>query len=297
VSDGQNGIFAVGTPAHVYLELELRPSASARDLVRAMNGVPELSATTSGINLVTGYRPELWRSLEPEGLPRELTGFDHEIRGAEGFVMPATQHDAVAWLAGSSADALFDAARSFLQAVGATASVVEETSAWSYHHDRDLTGFVDGSENPSLLEAPSVALIPEGRPGAGGTVLLLQRWTHDGSKWDALDVPTQERVMGRTKSDSTELSPRPPYSHVTRTDQDRFGDVFRRNMPFGSVTSHGTMFVGFSCEQSRLARMLDSMAGIPDGHRDDLTRYTTPVTGAYYFVPSVDALRRVSGGP
>jgi porphyrinogen peroxidase len=295
VSDAQNGIFAVGTAAHVYIELDLRPAVPGRDLVKAMNAVPELSATTSGINLVTGYRPELWRILEPAGVPADLAGFDHEIRGAEGFVMPATQHDAVAWLAGSSADALFDAARRFLRAVEPVASVAEETSAWSYHHDRDLTGFVDGSENPSLLEAPSVALIPEGRPGAGGTVLLLQKWTHDSSRWEALDVPSQERVMGRTKSDSTELSPRPPYSHVTRTDQDSFGDVFRRNMPFGSVTNHGTMFVGFTCEQSRLARMLESMAGIPDGHRDDLTRYTTPVTGAYYFVPSVDALRRVTG--
>lgn len=297
MSDAQNGIFAVGTPAHVYLELDLRSSVLPRQLVRAMNGVPELSATTAGINLVTGYRPELWRTLEPDGLPRELAGFDHEIRGAEGFAMPATQHDAVAWLAGSSTDGLFDAARVFLRGMEAVASVAEETPAWSYHHDRDLTGFVDGSENPSLLEAPSVALIPEGLPGAGGTVLLLQKWTHDGSKWEALDVPSQERVIGRTKPDSTELSPRPPYSHVTRTDQDSFGDVFRRNMPFGSVTNHGTMFVGFSCEQSRLARMLDSMAGIPDGHRDDLTRYTTPVTGAYYFVPSVDAVRRVCGGP
>jgi porphyrinogen peroxidase len=297
VTDAQNGIFAVGTSAHVYLELNVRSSAGARDLVRAMTGVPGLTATTSGVSLVTGYRPEMWRSLEPEGLPRDVSGFNQEIRGAEGFTMPTSQHDAVAWLAGSSPDALFDAARRFLQAVDSVASVAEETSAWAYHHDRDLTGFIDGSENPSLLDAPSVALIPEGRPGAGGTVLLLQKWTHDAAKWEALDVPSQERVIGRTKLDSTELDPRPPYSHVTRTDQDSFGNIFRRNMPFGSVTNHGTMFVGFSAEQSRLARMLESMVGLPDGHPDELMRYTTPVTGAYYFVPSVDALRRVSAAP
>jgi porphyrinogen peroxidase len=296
VSDTQNGIFAVGTSAHVYLEFDRRSSAEARDLVRAMTGVPELTATTSGINLVTGYRPELWRSLDPEGIPSNVAGFNQEIQGAERFVMPATQHDAVAWLAGSSADALFDAARRLILGVGAVGSVAEETSAWAYHHDRDLTGFIDGSENPTLLDAPSVALIPEGQPGAGGTVLLLQKWTHDAAKWESLDLASQERVMGRTKSDSTELSPRPPYSHVTRTDQDSFGDIFRRNMPFGSVTNHGMMFVGFSCEQSRLARMLDSMAGLPDGHRDELTRYSAPITGAYYFVPPVDAIRRV-GAP
>ena len=97
--------------------------------------------------------------------------------------------------------------------------------------------------------------------------------------------------MGRTKSDSTELDPRPTDSHVARTDQDDFGNVFRRNMPFGTIRQHGTMFVGFSPDQSRLSRMLESMAGRVTGERDALTRYTTPITGAYYFVPSVDDLR------
>ena len=297
MSDAQSGIFAVGTSAHVYLELDRKGSTKPLDLVRAMTSVPELTETTSGINLVTGYRPELWRALAPDGLPAELAGFNQEIRGAEGFTMPATQHDAIAWLAGSSADAVFDAARRLLQATETLATVGDETSAWPYHHDRDLTGFVDGSENPSLLDAPGIALIPEGHPGQGGTVLLIQKWTHDSEQWEALDVASQERVMGRTKADSVELSPRPAYSHVTRTDQDQFGNVFRRNMPFGSVTRHGTMFVGFSCEQSRLARMLESMAGVPDGHRDDLTRYTSAVTGAYYFVPPVDGIRKVTGAP
>ena len=96
--------------------------------------------------------------------------------------------------------------------------------------------------------------------------------------------------MGRTKDDSTELDPRPEDSHVARTDQDDFGHVFRRNMPYGTVHEHGTMFVGFAASQEPLQRMLESMAGI-GGPRDALTRYTTPLTGAYYFVPSVDAIR------
>ena len=97
--------------------------------------------------------------------------------------------------------------------------------------------------------------------------------------------------MGRTKADSTELEDRPEDSHVERTDQDRFGRIFRRNMPFGTVTSHGTMFVGFSAEQRPLAAMLESMAGLADGVRDAITRFTKPTSGAYYFVPSTDALR------
>ena len=98
--------------------------------------------------------------------------------------------------------------------------------------------------------------------------------------------------MGRTKSESVELDDKPPASHVARTDQDRFGKVFRRNMPYGTVTEHGTMFVGFSAEQRRLTAMLQSMAGLTDGVRDALTIYTQPLTGAYYFVPSTEAISR-----
>ena len=98
--------------------------------------------------------------------------------------------------------------------------------------------------------------------------------------------------MGRTKADSVEFEDRAPSSHVARTDQERFGDIFRRNMPYGTATDHGTMFVGFSADQRRLAAMLESMAGLPDGVRDALTHYTRPLGGAYYFVPSTQGLRR-----
>ena len=97
--------------------------------------------------------------------------------------------------------------------------------------------------------------------------------------------------MGRTKPDSIELEDRPPESNVGRTDQELFGKIFRRNMPYGTVTSHGTMFVGFAAEQRRLAAMLESMIGLTDGIPDALTRFTRPLTGSYYFVPSTEALR------
>jgi putative iron-dependent peroxidase len=133
--------------------------------------------------------------------------------------------------------------------------------------------------------------LPEGVPGAAGTVLLLQKWQHKVVEWEALPVDHQERIMGRTKLDSVELDPRPADSHVARTDQDEFGDIFRRNMPYGSIGDHGTMFVGFSADQKRLSRMLDSMAGLVSGTRDALTRFTQPLSGSYYFVPSVEDLR------
>src|ERR1700674_2773513 len=105
-------------------------------------------------------------------------------------------------------------------------SLGEETSSWSYRHDRDLTGFIDGSENPTLLDAPAAALLPEGVPGAAGTVLLLQKWKHKAAEWEALPIDRQERIMGRTKLDSIELENKPADSHVARTDQDEFGHIF-----------------------------------------------------------------------
>jgi putative iron-dependent peroxidase len=118
----------------------------------------------------------------------------------------------------------------------------------------------------------------------------LQKWQHKTADWEALPVDQQERVMGRTKRDSTELENKPSNSHVARTDQDTFGKIFRRNMPYGNAENHGTVFVGFSAEQLSLSRMLYSMAGAVDGIRDALTRFTQPLTSSYYFVPSTEAL-------
>ncbi len=206
--------------------------------------------------------------------------------------MPATQHDAVLWVSGSAYDVVFEVARKAIAELRGIATVVEETSSWPYMHDRDLTGFIDGSENPSLIDAPEFALIPEDEPGGAGTILLLQKWEHDATTWESVSVSEQERVIGRLKSDSTELEDKADDSHVARTDQDRFGKIFRRNMPYGTVMNHGTMFVGFSADQSRLSAMLESMAGLATRRRDALTYYTRPLTGAYYFVPASDSLRR-----
>ena len=153
----------------------------------------------------------------------------------------------------------------------------------------DLTGFIDGTENPSLSTAPSTVVIPDGAPGAGGSVLLVQRWEHDAASWTRLPVADQERAIGRTKPDSIELDDRPATSHAARTDQDEFGHIFRRNTPYGSVLNHGTMFVGFSATRDPLHTMLESMAGAT-GERDALTYHTRPLTGAYYFIPSLEDL-------
>jgi porphyrinogen peroxidase len=293
----QAGIFALGTSSHAYLEFDLLDAKKCKEFASTIAAIREPRTTTGGVNFVIGFRPELWRTIVPDDAPPGVVGFNSEIHGTEGFVMPSTQHDALVWLSGSAYDIVFDMARSVLHDLAGQASLAEETSSWSYRHDRDLTGFIDGSENPTLLDAPIAALLPEGVPGAAGTVLLLQKWKHKVAEWEALPIPQQELIMGRTKLDSVELDNKPSDSHVARTDQDEFGNIFRRNMPYGSFEDHGTVFVGFSAEQKRLSRMLDSMAGLVTGKRDALTRFTQPLTGSYYFVPSVESLRHLRGNP
>jgi putative iron-dependent peroxidase len=291
----QSGIFALGTASHAYLQFDLRERRAARELVSAAASLREPRMTIGGVNLVAGFRPELWRERMPDDAPATVDGFNRDLVGTDGYIMPATQHDAVLWLSGSAYDVIFDTAREVIAALNPAASVAEETASWPYRHDRDLTGFIDGTENPSLIDAPDVALVPDGSPGAGGTVLLIQTWSHDAAAWESLSGAQQEQVMGRTKADSAELEAKAPESHVARTDQDRFGKIFRRNMPYGNASDHGTMFVGFSAEQRPLLAMLESMAGLTDGVRDALTRYARPLTGAYYFVPSMQSLRICSG--
>ena len=245
-----------------------------------------------GVNFVAGFRPELWREAVPGDAPADVEGFNEALDGA-GVTMPATQHDAVLWVSGSAYDVVFDVARMAIRSLESVAAVAGETSSWPYQHDRDLTGFIDGTENPDLINVSDFALIPDG-PGAGGTILLLQKWVHDAAAWESLSDAEQERIIGRRKNDSVELDDKPADSHVASTDQDQFGKIFRRNMPYGTVTEHGTMFVGFCSQQGPLAEMLKSMAGLGSGPRDALTRYTHALTGSYYFVPSTESVQRVA---
>jgi putative iron-dependent peroxidase len=291
----QPGIFALGTTEHCYLEFGLTSGTAAELVAHAAKLAGELT-TTGGVNVVIGLRPELWREIANPADVLDAQSWQDDIVGPDGFRMPATQQDAWVWISGGSRTAIFDAGRQAIAALRPVARVRTEITGWLYRHDRDLTGFIDGTENPSLIEAPAVAAAPAGTAGAGGSVVLYQLWRHHSARWDAEPQEVQERVIGRTKPDSIEFSEpqMPADSHVSRTSLTVDGEelpIFRRNVAYGGVTDHWTVFVGFSFDQWRMAEMLRRMAGIPDEIRCALTRYTTPVSGAYYAIPSVEALQ------
>jgi len=297
VATPQTGIFALGTMSHAYLEMDERPGADSRELVRRVASLREPRTTIGGVNLVAGFRPELWASVAPEASPARLTGFAQPVVGADGFTLPATQHDVVVWLAGAAYDVVFDVSRGVVAALASYATLAHEMVGWPYHRDLDLTGFVDGTENPTLVDATEAAIVEAGSLGEGGSVLLLQEWEHDVIQWETLPIPEQEQVMGRRKLQGDELEPRPETSHVARTDQDQFGRIFRRNIGYGTLTRHGTIFVGFSRDRARLDAMLDSMIARRGGRRDRLTDFAHALTGAYYFVPSSEALAGFAAAP
>ncbi|MGZ4110108.1 MAG: Dyp-type peroxidase, partial [Actinomycetota bacterium] len=120
----QAGIFALGTSSHAYLEFDRWSERSPADLVSAISSLREPRTTIGGVNLVVGFRPELWRALVPDDAPEDVTGFDEDLVGPDGYIMPATQHDAILWLSGSAYDVLFDTARGAIAELAAIASLV-----------------------------------------------------------------------------------------------------------------------------------------------------------------------------
>lgn len=291
----QPGIFAMGNPAHIFFEFSLIPSASSKDAISTLMGTEQLFDAVSGVNTVIGVRPTLWNSLSSGNEIPEMGDFAHTIVGVDGFTMPATQRDIWVWIASQSISQVFDCALTMLQRLTEFVKIEEDLYGWTYQFNRDLTGFVDGSANPDLLEAAGITLIPRSDPGEGGSILLFQKWQHDARKFGKLSIEKQESVIGRTKGDSEEFEGDrlPPNSHVARTTIEKDGEelkIFRRNVSHGTPSSHGTIFIGFSQKQDRLHEMLLRMAGIPDGVRDALTNFTAPLTGSYYFIPSTESL-------
>jgi putative iron-dependent peroxidase len=293
----QTGIFALGTMSHAYLEFDGHPGADAAELVQVVASLREPRTTIGGVNLVAGVRLEVWEMIVRAFCPPGLLGFNEPIVGADDYALPATQHDIVIWLAGAAYDVVFDASRGVISALADGATLVHEMIGWPYHRDLDLTGFEDGRENPSLVDATTDVTVPAGSPGEGGSVLLLQQWEHDGEAWEGLAIAEQEQVIGRRKLGGEELDPKPATSHVARTDQDQFGKILRRNIGYGTPDRHGTIFVGFSQDRVRLDAMLESMVGLNPGPVDRLTRFAHALTGAYYFVPSSSALAGFAANP
>lgn len=277
----QEGIFEEGAPHHVLLEFEIATSGEALRLP----GRHLIETPVEGGSQVVAFGAEALRALDaPAGLP--------PFRAYEGgHTAPATQGDLFVWLHGHRRDELFARALEWRDALAPRAGIVREEQGFVFRDSRDLTGFVDGTANPKGEARQEAALVSE-PPRAGGSFVLAQRWIHDLPRFGRLPTRDQERVIGRTKADSIELTgdAMPPDSHVSRTDLPDT-KIYRRSVPVGGVRDAGLFFLAFSKDPDRFVRLLDSMfGGASDGMHDRLLGYSRPISGSFYYAPPAGAL-------
>ena len=296
----QFGIFARGTPAHHFLEFDLRAGVTPAQAVASFRRLRTPDVSAGGVNVVLAFAADLWRAVAPSQAPASLTRF-REVSGPGGRGAPATQHDAWLWISGNAPDVTWDHARAATSAVSDVTQLAAEQAGFAYRDGRDMTGFVDGTANPPILRAADVALVPGGEQGAGGSHVLVMRWVHDLAAFNQLSVEEQQRVIGRTKPESVELpaAAKPASAHIARVTVEVGGEelaIFRRSVPYGTVQEHGLYFVAFSADRSRYDRMLARMFDTTgDGVHDRLIDFSRAVSGAYYFAPSLSALNELAG--
>lgn len=296
MSEPQSGIFREGRRHHHFLEYALLPGPPGDSIAKAVAAARERSG--GGTETVVAFGARLWREIAPGEMPEGLRDFA-AIGGAGGPLAPATQRDLLFWVQGGGRDDVLDRALATHRAIGAAGSLELDLTGFTYQDSRDLTGFIDGTANPKDADRLEAALVPQGRPGAGGAFVLSQKWVHDLEAFRALPIPEQERVIGRTKVDSIELegAAMPATSHVSRTDVKVDGvaqQIYRRSTPFGGATEHGLYFLAFARELPRFEVQLRRMFGVSeDGLRDRLTEFSRPTTGSYWFAPSEAALTRL----
>jgi porphyrinogen peroxidase len=256
---------------------------------RALDGV---------LAVVAGVGSDAWGRLFSGPRPAEL----HPFRPLEGdrHQAVATPGDLLFHIRSATMDLCWELASLVVGRLAGAATVVDEVHGFRYFDERDLLGFVDGTENPTgQAAADAVTVGNEDTSFAGGSYVIVQKYLHDMAAWDALTVEEQEQVIGRAKLSNVEMDDevKPSNSHValnTIVQPDGTQrQILRENMPFGSLGAgeFGTYFIGYAATPSVTELMLQNMfLGDPPGNYDRILDFSTAVTGSLFFVPTADFL-------
>ena len=303
----QSGI--IPDPGESALFLVLRvcdPLVTGSEVAGVLAKVPALTKRLAGreprskLVSVVGLGSEFWNVLAPSRRPSAFEPFKAiEVAGRSA---PATGGDVLVHLVARRPDVCFELALHIMGDLGGSVEVMDEVHGFRYLDSRDLTGFIDGTENPKgARERAAVALIgDEDREFAGGSFVFTQRYVHDLAQWAALPVDEQERVIGRRKRDSKELSEKtkPPTAHISRTVIEEFGEeleIVRHSFPYGTVSEKGLFFIAYTKDLTITEKMLQRMMGVSgDGLHDRLMDYTHAVSGATFFAPSLNVLQSLT---
>jgi putative iron-dependent peroxidase len=298
----QSGIFQEGTQFHWFLHFRVRPDASAGAVhaaIRAVQDVANAGSPPETVTLVVAFGRSMLERLAPGEVPAGLHDFT-EVTGTSGRTAVATQEDVFFWAHSNRHDRNYEVARDARRAFAAIGELARETPSFVYRESRDLTGFIDGTENPDADEARTLAVIAQGETGEGGCFVLAQRWIHDLDAFHALTIEDQEAVFGRLKVDSTEIEDKAPTAHLSRVviedDAGEEIEIYLRSVPYGTATEAGLYFLAFTDDLTKIDRMLANMYGASgDGVHDRVVEFTQTVSGAYYLAPSAEALARILG--
>jgi porphyrinogen peroxidase len=254
------------------------------------------------LSCVMAFGSDAWDRLFGAPKPRELHPF-HEIQGRHHAV--ATPGDILFHIRSIRMDLCFELATQIMSRLHGAVSTADEVHGFNYFDDRDLIGFVDGTENPTDQAAVNATIIGEEDVAfAGGSYVIVQKYLHDLTRWNELTVAEQERIIGRTKLSDIELddAAKPTSAHNALTTIIEDGEqleIVRDNMPFGDVGKgeFGTYFIGYARSPRRIEQMLENMfIGRPPGNYDRLLDFSRAVTGTLFFVPSATFLANVATG-
>ena len=294
----------------IFLVLTINPGgeAACRDFLEGWSSLGRavgFRAPEGPVAAIAGIGSDAWDRLFAGPRPAEL----HPFRPLAGPVhqAPATPGDLLFHIRHERMDVCFEFAAQAMSQLDGTAAVVDEVHGFRYFDERDLMGFVDGTENPTGYAAAASALVGDADPDfAGGSYVIVQKYVHPLDQWNALSTEEQEKVIGRYKLSDIEMPDevKPVNSHVAvNTIIEADGtqrQILRANMPFGEVGrgEFGTYYIAYAATPSVTERMLTRMFfGEPPGNTDRILDFSTAMTGGLFFAPSADFLDNLPDPP
>ena len=302
MANPQHAILTNLTKYQWYTHLSRTDGADLAVIKRALRDVRAAGAqtgVTTPINVCVLFGPTLLADLTDD-IPDDFQPYPG-YRSPDGKEAKATQEELLLWIHSDEKDLCWETQFNFRNAVAGHMTVARETPTFIYRNSLDLTGFIDGTGNPAPEDQHDRAIVPDGKPGAGGSFCIAQRWVHDLTYFAALSPNDQENTFGRTKADSTRLATQVPTSHLAHVElregatgdesTPKRGEMVRRSTPYafhdGTV---GLYFMGFCREQAPMRERMEAIYAMNGQQRDALTDYSTPASGSYYFAPSVETL-------
>ncbi len=275
----QPGILATENIASRYLSFSLVNSKAAKTALQ------QLKQQADGESLVVGIGQSLLKALgkEIEGL------HDMPAQSAPGLDVPSTPAALWLWLRGSDRGVLFHRSRELQALLAEAFELVDVVEGFRFDESRDMSGYIDGTENPqgdAALQAAVVQGMGEGMDGS--SFVAVQTWQHDFDVLDAMNTAEKDNTIGRHVSDNEEFDSAPESAHVKRAAQESYDPeayILRRSMPWAEGMQAGLVFIAFGKSFDAFEAILHRMLGLEDGIHDALFNITRPLTGAYYWCP------------